>query len=244
MLIEGSVALVTGSSRGLGRALTSSLIERGARRVYAGTRHLDDGMVQDSVPIRLDVTSKCEIEESVQTCSDVNLIFNNAVEARFSSLLSSEAVPDARAQMETNYFGPLAICQSFAPVLARNGGGAIVNICSIVSFFNAPTMASFCPTKAALWSMTNGLRMELRSQGTLVVAVHSGFIDTDLSAGLEVPKHKPKYMASLILDAVEAEQEQLLADERTKAMKAALPRDLELIYPDVERRWLEQSHGG
>ena len=156
MLIEGSVQLVTGSSRGLGRALTSSLIERGARRVYAGTRHLEDDMVQDTVPIRLDVTSKCEIEESVQTCSDVNLIFNNAVEARFSSLLSSEAVPDARAQMETNYFGPLSICQSFAPVLARNGGGAIVNICSIVSFFNAPTMASFCPTKAALWSMTNG----------------------------------------------------------------------------------------
>ena len=244
MLIEGSVALVTGSSRGLGRALISSLIERGARRVYAGTRHLDDDMVQDAVPVRLDVTSKCDIEESVQTCSDVNLIFNNAVEARFSSLLSSEAVPDARAQMETNYFGPLSICQSFAPVLARNGGGAIVNICSIVSFFNAPTMASFCPTKAALWSMTNGLRMELRSQGTLVVAVHSGFIDTDLSAGLEVQKHKPKYMASLILDAVEAEQEQLLADERTKAMKAALPRDLELIYPDVERQWLEQSHGG
>jgi short-subunit dehydrogenase len=126
-------------------------------------------------------------------------------------------------------------------VLGRNGGGALVNMLSIVSFFNVPAMGSFCSTKAALWSLTNGLRIELRQQGTLVVAAHSGFIDTRLAEGFDVPKHQPADVAAQVLDAIDSGREEVLADERTRAVKASLPDDLELIYPDVERHWAAQQ---
>jgi NAD(P)-dependent dehydrogenase (short-subunit alcohol dehydrogenase family) len=158
------------------------------------------------------------------------------VEARLGGLAFARGLDDARAQMETNYFGTMAMCQAFAPVLAANGGGALVNMCSIVSFFNRPDMGSFCATKAALWSITNGIRIELRPQHTLVVGVHAGFIDTRQAASFHGPKHDPAYIANLVLDAVEAGREEVLADERTRAMKAALPRDQELIYPEIEQQ--------
>lgn len=140
--------------------------------------------------------------------------------------------------METNYFGTLAMCRAFAPVLARGGGGAIVNMLSIVSFYNRPALGTFCATKAALWSLTNGIRIELRGQGTQVLAIHSGFIDTEAAAGIDVPKHAPADVVGWALDALEAGAEELLADQATRDAKAALPRDLELLYPAIERQHL------
>ncbi len=212
MQIEGEVALVTGANRGLGQAYARALVERGARTVYAAARHPEDVADPEVTPIKLDITAPQEVADAARRCGEVTLLVNNAVEARQSALIGAGSLDAARAQMETNYFGTLAMCQAFAPVLARNGGGAVVNMCSIVSFYNRPDIGSFCATKAALWSMTNGIRIELRPQGTLVVGVHVGFIDTRQAVGFDGPKHAPADVAALVLDAVEADQEELLAD--------------------------------
>ena len=139
--------------------------------------------------------------------------------------------------METNYFGTLSMCRAFAPVLAANGGGAIVNMLSVTSFYTNPFDASYGASKAAGWSLTNGVRLELHHQGTLVVAVHAGFIDTEMAALVDAPKISPQSVAQQICDAIEAGQVEVLADERTRFVKASLPRDQELIYPPVQEFW-------
>ena len=244
MKIEGATAVITGANRGLGAAFAQALLSRGARTVYGGAR--DPGSITDPgvVPVELDITDPSQVTAAAARGQDVTLLINNAVYATQSPLIASPALDEARREMETNYFGTLAMCRAFAPVLSRNGGGALVNMLSIVSFFNVPAMGTFCPTKAALWSLTNGVRIELRAQGTLVVAAHSAFIDTRLAEGFDVAKHAPAEVAAQILDAVESGREEVLADERTRAMKAALPNDLELIYPDVERQWAARNVPG
>jgi len=237
MQIEGAVALVTGANRGLGQAYARALVKRGARTVYAAARHPEEVTDPDITPIKLDITAPDEVADAARRCADVTLLINNAAELRLSPLIGADSLGDARAQMETNYFGTLAMCQAFAPVLARNGGGALVNMCSIISFFNRPSIGAACASKAALWSITNGIRIELRPQGTLVVSVHVGFIDTRNAVGFDGPKHAPADIAAQVLDAVEAGQEELLADEQSRRMKDALPRDQELIYPDIEQQW-------
>lgn len=237
MEIEGAIALVTGANRGLGRAFAQTLVERNARTVYAGARDPDEVTDAGVTPVGLDITDAELVAGTAERCSDVTLLINNAGIAINGPLLGAPSMDAARDQMDTNYFGTLAMSRAFAPVLGRNGGGAMVNMLSIVSFFTVPSMGSFCATKAALWSQTNAVRMELRRQGTLVVAAHASWIDTRLSSAFDVSKHAPQTIAELVLDAVEAGQEEVLADEETRNAKAALPRDLELLYPGIERQW-------
>jgi NAD(P)-dependent dehydrogenase (short-subunit alcohol dehydrogenase family) len=228
MQIDNAVALVTGANRGLGAAFVSRLTQRGARTVYAGARDPADITHRSAVPVRLDITDPADVAAAAERCRDVTLLINNAAIASRSPLLSTPTIDFARQEMETNYFGTLAMCRAFAPLLAR---GALVNILSITSFFSYPGMGSLCATKAAAWSLTNSVRMELRAQETLVVGVHASFIDTRLAEGVDVPKHAPEDVADLVLDAIEAGHEEVLADERTQTIKESLPRDLELIYP-------------
>ena len=209
MRIQDSVALVTGASRGLGRAFADALVERGAKTVYAAARDPASVAVAGPgvIPVALDITDPDRVAQVAVECRDVNLLVNNAGVMEQSPFLEAPAMDAARLEMETNYFGTLAMCRAFAPVLAANGGGALVTMLSVVSWFTNPVNGSYCASKAAAWAMTNGVRIELAQQGTLVVAVHAGFIDTEMAAGLTGPndrKISPADVVRQVLDAVEA----------------------------------------
>ena len=237
MKIAGSVALVTGANRGLGRAYARELVNRDAAKVFGAARHPDQVTEPGVIPIALDITDPQRVAAVAAACADASLLVNNAGVMKASTFIDSPGLAAARAEMETNYFGTLSMCRAFAPVLAANGGGAIVNMLSVTSFYTNPFNASYGASKAAAWSLTNGVRLELHHQGTLVVAVHAGFIDTDMAALVDAPKVSPESVATMVFDAVEADQVEVLADERTRTVKASLSRDHELIYPPIQEFW-------
>ena len=152
MKIAGCTALVTGANRGLGRAFVEALRGAGAAKIYAAARNIA-GMAPDGgvVPIQLDITKAEEVTDAAAACADVDLLINNAGVARFTPALSAPSIDNARLEMETNYFGTLSMCRAFAPVLGRNGGGTLVNMLSVVGFFNLPMQATYCASKAAEW---------------------------------------------------------------------------------------------
>ena len=239
MKIDGSVALVTGANRGLGRAFAKELVSRGAAKVYGAAR--DPAAVTEPgvTPLALDITDPERVAQVAAQCADVNLLVNNAGVLKYSTFTGAPNLDAARLEMETNYFGTLSMCRAFAPVLAANGGGAIVNMLSVTSFFTNPENGSYGASKAAEWSLTNGVRIELARQGTLVVGVHAGFIDTEMVTELarDLPKSRPEDVARQVFDAVEAGQVEVLADRRTQRIKSLLPEDHEKIYPAVQERW-------
>jgi NAD(P)-dependent dehydrogenase (short-subunit alcohol dehydrogenase family) len=231
MKIEGAVALVTGANRGLGASFAQALLDAGATKVYAGAR--DPSAVTDPrlTPLRLDITNPVEIAAAVEAAGDITIVINNAGIANLGTFTGVPDLDDARAEMETNYFGTLAMARAFAPVLAANGGGAMVNMLSAASFRISPLIASYSASKTAQWALTNALRLELKPQGTLVV--HAGFIDTDLAAGFDLPKIAPADVAEQTVAAVIADQEEVLADEVSRQAKGALSGDLHLLYPEL-----------
>jgi NAD(P)-dependent dehydrogenase (short-subunit alcohol dehydrogenase family) len=221
MNISGSVALVTGANRGLGRVLAGQLLDRGAKTVYAAAR--DPRSIADDrlVPVALDVTDPESTRRAAEAAGDVTLLVNNAGRAGAGSLLTAD-LDAVRAEMETNYLGPLRVIRAFAPVLARNGGGAVVDVLSVTSWLAVPSSGSYAASKAAAWSLTNSVRAELRGQGTLVIGAHMGYMDTDMTAHLDVDKIAPAEVASQILDAVAAGAEEVLADDVTREVKQLL----------------------
>ena len=220
MQINGSVALVSGANRGLGRAYARELVKRGASKVYGAAR--DSGSVtEDGVtPIALDITDPENVASVAGQCADTSLLVNNAGIMKASTFLDARPVEAARLEMETNYFGTLNMCRAFAPVLAAQGGGACWSTCCrSPASTRTPFTASYGASKAAAWSLTNGVRVELAHQGTLVVAVHASFIDTDMAAGTCVPKISPDSVAEQVCDAVESGEIEVLADERSRFVR-------------------------
>jgi NAD(P)-dependent dehydrogenase (short-subunit alcohol dehydrogenase family) len=234
--IEGTVALVTGANRGIGKAVVAALLQRGASRVYAGAR--DPESVDDSDPrvraVRLDVTDNADVLAAAELAGDVRLVVNNAGIAEPGSALQAD-LEGARRQFEVNVLGIVRTTQAFAPVLAANGGGAFVNVLSVGSWVASPTLATYSATKSAAWSYTNAARMELKAQGTHVVGVHVGFVDTDLTAGLDAPKTAPSVVADSALDAVEAGAPEAIVDDISRQVKSALNEDQRVLYPMIER---------
>jgi len=242
MKISGSTALVTGANRGLGRAFVEALRQAGCARIYAASRNADSDPSGDSVvPIRLDITDAAQVAAATARCSDVDLLINNAGVARFKPALSAPTMDDARLEMETNYFGTLAMCRAFAPVLKNNGGGAIVNMLSVVSFFNAPMQGSYCASKAAEWSLTKAVRFELHRQNTRVIGVYAGYIDTDMTAGIGGAKSSPAAIATTVLAGIEAGSEDILADERSRTVFAALRKDDRNFDAEMQKLWDSQA---
>jgi NAD(P)-dependent dehydrogenase (short-subunit alcohol dehydrogenase family) len=230
--INGSVCLVTGANRGLGRAYVGALLEHGARKVYAAARSPESSDVPGVVPVRLDITRPDEVARAAVECPDVTLLMNNAGLVYGNQPLDAGADLEARKEMETNYFGTMAMCRAFIPVLEANGGGALVNVLSVASWVAPPVNGTYSASKAAEWLLTNAVRRALRPRGILVVGVHASFIDTDMSASIPASaKISAESVALQTLEAIEAGHEEVLADERTRHVKSSLPNDLSLLYP-------------
>ena len=222
MEIKGKTAFVTGANRGLGKAFAEALLEAGAAKVYAGARDLASIKDLRMTPIRLDITSRTDIAAAVETCGDVNILINNAGAMFSKTVLADDAVDTMRREMDVNVFGVLDMANAFAPVLKRNGGGALVNMLSALSWFSMPTTSAYSVTKAAAWALTNSLRNELREQGTLVVGVHAGYIDTDMVKHVDGPKTSPEDVAKAVIDGIEAGDSEVLADGTAQQVKAGL----------------------
>ena len=231
MKIEGSVVLVTGGNRGLGAEYVRQLLDRGALKVYAGTRNIELVTNDRSIPIALDVTSARDIAAAVELCGDVTMLINNAGIALRSSILDDNSLENAKSEFETNVWGPFNLSKAFAPVLAKNGGGAIVNVLSAASWFSMKEVATYAMSKSAAWSLTNGLRIEVAPSNTLVVAVHAGFIDTDMAASVKMDKTSPFQVVDRTLDGVEAGMLEILADDSSFFIKNNLPNHIETFYP-------------
>jgi NAD(P)-dependent dehydrogenase (short-subunit alcohol dehydrogenase family) len=219
MNLDGSVALVTGANGGLGREFVRQLLERGATKVYAGARRDVDWDDDRVVPLRLDVTDAGSVDAAVAAAEDVTLLVNNAGIVGPRSLLDS-SMEQIREVFETNVFGPLALVRGFAPALAKAGGGAVVDVHSVLSWLASP--GAYSPSKAALWGLTNSLRLELADQGTQVLGAHLGYTDTPMIASLDVPKADPADIVARILDAVADGEDEAHADETSVNVRAAL----------------------
>jgi NAD(P)-dependent dehydrogenase (short-subunit alcohol dehydrogenase family) len=213
--IQGAVALVTGANRGIGRALTEALLTRGARKVYATARNPEAlGRLGDErlVSLKLDVTDADQIRAAAEAASDVELVFSNAGVALARGIGDAALLDQARREMEVNYLGPLQLLHRLAPVLAKNGGGAVINIGSVAGLTNVPFIATYSASKAALHSLTQAARILLEAQGTAVFGVYPGPVDTDMSRELEQPKTSPDAVALAVLDGIEAGEEDIFPD--------------------------------
>jgi NAD(P)-dependent dehydrogenase (short-subunit alcohol dehydrogenase family) len=233
MNIEGAVVLVTGANRGLGAEYVRQLLDRGAAKVYAGARSPESITAKGVIPVKLDVTNAADIQAAAELCTDLTILINNAGVVIGSRVMADNSLENGKAEFETNVWGPFNLSKSFAPILAANGGGVIVNVLSAVSWMSIKEVATYAMSKSAAWSLTNALRLELARQGTLVVAVHPAFIDTDMAAGVDMPKTSPQQVVERTLDGVVAGLPEVLADDTSAFVKNSLPKHIETFYPRV-----------
>jgi NAD(P)-dependent dehydrogenase (short-subunit alcohol dehydrogenase family) len=223
MNIRGSVVLVTGANRGLGLAFAREALARGATKVYAGMRDTTGFAEPGLVPVRLDVTDPQSIAAAGESCGDVTVVINNAgIGAITQGALDPELEAQSRRLFETNLYGIVRMSQAFAPILERNRPGAVINVLSDLTWLTNPILTAYALSKAAAWSYTNHLRVQLKPQGTQVLSLHVGFIDTDLTKGLDIPKNNPRDVARHTYDALEAGESEIMADEGTRALKQSL----------------------
>lgn len=233
MDITNSVALVTGANRGLGRSLAAELLKRGAAKVYAGARRPESVDLPGVVPIQLDITDLDSVAKAAQSAPDVTLLINNAGISTNAGLVTGD-IADIRLEMETHYFGTLNVTRAFAPVLEANGGGAILNVLSVLSWVHFPTAGGYSAAKAAELGMTNVIRQELASAGIDVTALHVGYMDTDMAGHVDsADKVDPAWVAGLALDGVQERALEVLADDTSRNVRSALAGGLDLLYPGL-----------
>jgi NAD(P)-dependent dehydrogenase (short-subunit alcohol dehydrogenase family) len=232
MKLAGSTVLVTGANRGIGAEFVRQLQERGVTTIYATARNTDSITAKGVEKLALDVTDEDQVAGAAAAAPDVQLLINNAGQASGQTLVGGD-LATIRRELETNYFGPLLLSRAFAPVLAANGGGAILNVLSALSWFSYPGSSSYSVTKAAAWSLTDGLRAELHAQHTQVVGLHMGAVDTDMTAEWDVPKIDAPTVVRAALDGIEAGQLEVLVDDTARQLKASLTADPAERYAGV-----------
>ncbi|MEU1692285.1 SDR family oxidoreductase [Streptomyces hirsutus] len=229
--LKNAVVLVTGGSRGLGKAFVDELFERGAAKVYATARDPLAIPHRDAVPLALEITDPASVAAAAAQAQDVTVLINNAgVELGATSFLHAPE-EDIRREFEINFYGQLRMTRAFAPIIERNGGGHLLNIHSVLSWVGVA--GSYSATKAAQWSQTNSLRLELRPRGIGVTGLHAGYIDTDMATDVDAPKSDPREVAALGLNGIESGAHEVLADDLSHRVKAGLADDLEVLYPQL-----------
>jgi NAD(P)-dependent dehydrogenase (short-subunit alcohol dehydrogenase family) len=232
MELANSTALVTGANRGLGRHFAQQLLARGAAKVYATARDPQAIDLPGVEVLALDITDPASVAAAAAAAPDVDLLINNAGVSTYQNLVDGD-LDRIRLELETQFFGTLAMVRAFAPVLAANGGGAILNVLSRMSWTTAVGATSYAAAKAAQWSLTNGIRLELAPQGTLVTGVALSATDTDMMAGWDIPKNDPADVVVAALEGVEAGRLEVIADAHTAEAKADLARDPADVFAEL-----------
>jgi short-subunit dehydrogenase len=232
MKVAHSVALVTGANRGIGRVFVEELLKRGALKVYVAARdttslkELLKSGDRRLVPMPLDVTDPDQVAATAVIASDVTLLINNAGYAAFEGAISASDTDSARREMDVNYFGTLALTRAFAPVLAKTGGGALINMLSMLSLISLPVAATYSASKAASLSLTRSVRAELGAQGTQVVGVLAVQTETEMGAKLPEPRMKPQEVVTEALDAIETGiNDEIVAGDQTRVIHTAFTAD-------------------
>lgn len=236
MDVSGKVAFVTGANRGIGAAVVDALLDAGASRVYAAMRSLPASPLrQGVVPVQLDVTDEARLADVAQALDDVEILVNNAGISLGEPLVAAKDPKAAEREMRVNYLGTLAVVRAFAPVLRANGGGAIVNVLSILGRVNMPVVGSYSASKAAAFSLTQGIRAELAAQGTLVVGILPGFVDTDMASRVTQPKISPAQVAVDLVEALRSGSEDVYPGPAAE-IAAALLRDPKAVEKSLGGR--------
>src|SRR4051794_5941355 len=224
-----TTALVTGANRGFGRHLAEQLVQRGAT-VYATARNPESVSIEGVRPLRLDITDPASVAAAAAEASDVTLLINNAGISTGASVLTGDYA-EVRREFDTHVFGTLDVTRAFVPVIEANGGGAILNVLSALSWVTFPPVGAYSAAKAAEWSMTNALRTELAPRNIRVSGLHVGYMDTDMTAGVDAPKLDPAVVATLALDQLAAGTPEILADELSEQVRAGLAGGVAALYP-------------
>jgi NAD(P)-dependent dehydrogenase (short-subunit alcohol dehydrogenase family) len=231
MDISGKTALVTGANRGLGRQLAAQLRDRGAV-VYAGARNPATVDLPGVTPVALDITDAASVAAAAGALRDVAILVNNAGSSTGASLLTGD-VADIRLELDTHFFGTLAVTRAFAPQLAAHEHSAILNVLSVLSWLSLPGSGAYCAAKSAEWSLTSALRQELAPQGTRVSSLHVGYMDTDMTKGVDAPKSDPAVIAELAIAGLVAGDAEIIADDISKQVLAGLSAGVAGLYPQL-----------
>ncbi|MDT9697988.1 SDR family oxidoreductase [Streptomyces sp. P17] len=231
MDLSTSTVFVTGANRGLGHALATELLSRGAT-VYAGARNPDQVDLPGATPIALDITDPASVAAAAKATGDVTVLINNAGIATGGNLLTGD-LDNIRLEMDTNYHGTLSVVRAFAPQIAANGGGAILNVLSVVAWYSSPQLGGYCAAKSAQWSLTNALRVQLADQGIRVAGLHVGGMDTDMSRELDGPKIAPADVARLAVDGLAEGAYEILADDISRQVLSGLSGGVAALYPQL-----------
>jgi NAD(P)-dependent dehydrogenase (short-subunit alcohol dehydrogenase family) len=229
--LSTTTALVTGANRGFGRHLAEQLVRRGAK-VYAAARRPETVNLIGVTPIQLDITDPASIAAAAAAADDVTLLINNAGIGTGASVLTGD-IADIRLEFDTHVFGTLGVTRAFAPIIEKNGGGAILNILSVLSWIAFPQVGGYSAAKSAEWSMTNALRTELAPRNVRVSGLHVGYMDTELTAGVDAPKLDPAVVAALALDQLAAGNPEILADDLSRQVQSGLSGGVAALYPEV-----------
>jgi NAD(P)-dependent dehydrogenase (short-subunit alcohol dehydrogenase family) len=221
MDISNSVVVITGANRGLGRQFAQQLVARGAK-VYAGARNIESVDLPGVIPLQLDVTDPASIERAAKTAADATFLINNAGSSTGQTLITGD-LDKIRLEMETHYFGTLQVTRAFAPVIEHNGGGALLNVLSVLSWWHPAAAGAYSAAKAAEWGLTNAVREELAPKGIAVSSLHVGYMATDMAAHVpDDQKTDPAVVAALALDGVADGRPEILADDVTRQVKGQL----------------------
>jgi NAD(P)-dependent dehydrogenase (short-subunit alcohol dehydrogenase family) len=231
MDLTTSTALVTGANRGLGRAIAAELLSRGAT-VYAGARNPDEVDLPGVTPLKLDITDPVSVAAAAEVAGAVTVLVNNAGISTGTNLLTGE-LESLRLEMDTNYYGTLSMIRAFAPKIAANGGGAILNILSALSWFSLPQIGGYGAAKAAKWSLTNAVRVQLADQGIRVSGLHVGYMDTDMAQAVTAPKTAPVEVARVAVDGIAEGAYEILVDDTSRQVQAGLAAGVAGLYPQL-----------